>query len=184
MATENRTSGRISRYSGRRSLAAVGLILAVAGPIMSLKEGDMRKYLRAYPDVVYGWSLPTVCEGHTGPDVTRTTVFTLQQCQDLKSADLIETFMQLDKCMRLDMEINQLAAFLLLAINNGAARVCRSTIPTKVKQYRMPEACATILEFYKAGGKDCRDRANNCYGIVLRRQDEYTLCMTPSPLAT
>lgn len=69
-------------------------------------------------------------------------------------------------------------AFSNLSYNVGAGAVCRSSIVGKVQAKRYEAACNTILDFYKAGGKDCRVRANNCYGVWLDRQRMNRLCLT------
>ena len=68
-------------------------------------------------------------------------------------------------------------AYNMLGYNVGADAVCRSSIPVKVQAEKYEAACNTILDFYNAGGKDCRPRNSGCYGVWLRRQEEHALCL-------
>ena len=71
-------------------------------------------------------------------------------------------------------------AYVDLAYNVGAAAVCKSSIPKKLKAGQYAEACKTILDFDKItlNGKrvSCRDRKNNCRGIIKDRQRVYKMC--------
>lgn len=165
------------------ALAALALVAcAAATTITHPFEGDVK---HAYPDVVYGWKLPTACRGHTGlaPDGTPLAagqVFTDDECDEMERADLTRTFDGLRPCFGdsalARLNANQLGAFLSLGYNIGPSAVCRSSIPSKVKAGQVAAACATIPEFYKAGGKDCRVASNDCAGIPRRRAAEAALC--------
>ena len=84
------------------------------------------------------------------------------------------------QCLGPDVALHQheYDAYADLTYNVGAGAVCRSTIVPKLRAERYEDACNTILDFYKAGGKDCRVRANNCYGVWLDRQRMTRLCLT------
>ncbi|MDR1311120.1 MAG: glycoside hydrolase family protein [Burkholderiaceae bacterium] len=74
-------------------------------------------------------------------------------------------------------------AFVDLAYNAGVSAVCRSSIPAKLRASDYAGACQTILTFDKRRDREtgrllsCRDPANNCLGIVRRRQETYRKCM-------
>lgn len=171
MATQNNSSSS----PVRRSAAAIAAVVAMAAPFSDRFEGVK---LKAYADVVHGWAVPTVCGGHTGPDVLRDTEYTREQCAQIRDADLTSHLAGLDRCMRLDIPTHELAAFLLLTMNVGPSRVCNSSIPIKLKQYRDAEACATISDFYMAGGRDCRAPENQriCGGIPKSRAVMRSIC--------
>lgn len=175
------TSQKTTGFSGnRRTVTSIAAIIALAASALGGFEG---RVLTAYPDILKGWSLPTICEGHTGPDVYKGLTLTPAQCDDLKSADLYSHYKTLDRCMPMKMTQSQLAAMLLLSINIGPTALCKSSIPNKFKQGRYADACATITEFHFANGLDCTKPASNCRGIPIRRQAERTLCESPSPIA-
>jgi len=69
-------------------------------------------------------------------------------------------------------------AYMNLSYNVGYGNVCKSSIITKINGKQYEAACNTILDFYKASGKDCRVRANNCYGVWLDRLETNKLCLT------
>jgi len=163
-------------------LAACAAATTITHPF----EGDV---LHTYPDVVRGWHLPTACRGHTGlaPDGAPLAAgqdFTPAECDDMEHADLTKTFDGLRPCFGdaalSRLNTNQLGAFLSLAYNIGAGEVCHSSIPGKVKAGQIDAACATILQFHWAAGKDCRDPENRCAGIPRRRAAEFALCERPT----
>lgn len=161
-----------------RSKAAVAVaILAAATTIIKPFEG---RVLHTYPDAVYGWKLPTACDGHTGPELHAGQTFTPAECDEMRNADLTKTFDGLAPCFgTAKLSNNEWGAYLALAYNLGDTAVCHSSIPAKVMAGRHADACATIEEFYNAGGKDCRIAANNCGGIPRRRAAEHALCVRP-----
>lgn len=158
---------------GKVAAGVAAAVVAAAIPIVSKFEGKVN---RAYPDVVQGWKLATVCYGHT-KGVQKGDVFTDSECEEFRNADLTSIYDDLADCLPIEtMTINQQAAFLSLSYNGGARMVCVSSIPKKLKAGQFALACATISDFYKAGGKDCRIAANNCSGIIRRRAAERALC--------
>jgi lysozyme len=78
-------------------------------------------------------------------------------------------------------------ALMSLALNVGAAVVCRSSIPAKLRAGDYAAACATFLEFNKfcsrprmlvAGKRVCPPGAlKPLPGLTKRRQQEYRMCM-------
>lgn len=175
-------SERIQTSSRAGALTALALAACAAcTTIIRPFEGTVT---HTYPDVVYGWKLPTACRGHTGTFNGAPLVagqdFTLAECDEMESADLRKTFDAEAACMDVaKLNANQLGAFLSLGFNIGAGKVCSSSIPRKVKAGQIAAACATIAEFDKANGKDCHLAASNCYGIIRRRSAESALCAQP-----
>jgi len=165
--------------------ALAALVLAGLGAATTITHPFEGNVTHTYPDVVYGWKLPTSCRGHTGlgPDglpMHAGQEFTQAECDELEHADLTKTFDGLRPCFGdaalVKLNPNQLGAFLSMGYNMGAGAVCRSSIPGKVRAGRLDSACATIGQFVFAGGKDCRDPANHCAGIPRRRAAEQALC--------
>lgn len=56
------------------------------------------------------------------------------------------------------------------AYNVGTSAACSSTLVRKLKAGDYPGACAELLRWTKAGGRELR-------GLVTRRQAEYRTCM-------
>lgn len=170
---------RIQTSSRAGALSALALAACAAcSTIIRPFEGTVA---HAYPDVVYGWKLPTACRGHTGAfkgvPLAPGQNFTLAECDEMESADLRKTYDAVAACMDVGkLNSNQLGAILSLGFNIGTGAVCRSSIPRKVNAGNSAAACATIAEFYKAGGQDCRQAGSNCRGIIRRRAAESALC--------
>lgn len=74
----------------KRMVAALGAvtILAVSAAGLSANKGFEGTVYKAYPDAVYGWQVPTICEGHTGPDVRKGMTATPAQCAAWHKADM------------------------------------------------------------------------------------------------
>lgn len=158
--------------SPRSKVAAAIAVCALAGSCLAPFEG---RVLHTYPDVVYGWKLPTACDGHTGPELQRGQQFTPAECDELRNADLRKTYDALAPCFHeAKLSDNEMAAYLSLAFNVGAGAVCRSSIPDKVLIGRRIDACNTILQFNRAGGVVM-------LGLVRRRAAENALCLKGKP---
>lgn len=164
----------------KRYAAIAAAVVSLAAPLVAKYEGTV---LKTYPDVVYGWKVPTACEGHTGPELHAGQTFTPAECEAMAHQDLTKEFDELSECMPLDVPTNELAAYLDLAHNIGAGAVCRSSIPKKLKAGDHRAACATITEFRFVGTRDCSlpQFANQCGGIIRRRTAERSLCEGTSP---
>lgn len=161
---------------------AAGLFASIAiitGPIVTHFEG---RVLKTYPDVVHGWKVPTACDGHTGPELHAGQTFTPAECDEMRNADLRETYDGLLPCMGdIPMPDNELAAYLSAGYNLGPAAICRSSIPKKLAAGDHVAACRTLIDFagVKVNGVllSCEIRSNNCYGVFRRRAAESKLCL-------
>lgn len=148
-----------------------------AGTVLKPFEGRMRE---VYPDVVWGWKVPTVCDGHTGPDVVRGAKFTDAECDQLLHADLRKTFDALaaDNCLGdVQLEQYEMAAYISVAYNMGTGTFCKGSFKTKLKAGDHVGACDLIAQYRFANGLDCAIKINNCGGIVRRREAERALCL-------
>jgi lysozyme len=147
---------------------AIAAVCALAGACLAPFEG---RVLHTYPDAVYGWKLPTACDGHTGPELRAGQVFTPAECDEMRQADLTKTYDALAPCFgSAQLSDQELAAYLSLAYNVGPRAVCTSSIPVKVKRGLRAQACETITQFNKAAGRVLA-------GLVRRRTAESALCM-------
>ncbi len=155
--------------SPRSKVAAIAAVCALAGAIVAPFEGTV---LHTYPDVVYGWKLPTACRGHTGPELHAGQTFTVAECDEMEQADLRKTYDSLAPCFgSAKLSDQELGAYLSLAFNVGVRAVCESSIPRKAKAGQRVEACQTIDQFNKAGGRVL-------VGLVRRRAAERDLCLS------
>lgn len=90
---------------------------------------------------------------------------------------------QLRKCFGHEtvMYQHEWDAFVRLAHNVGAVKVCGSSIVPKVRRGDYIAACDAILTFNKAIGKDCSVRSNGCYGVWLDRLATHKICTEGYP---
>jgi GH24 family phage-related lysozyme (muramidase) len=66
------------------------------------------------------------------------------------------------------------AAITDVSYNTGAG--CNSGMIRNLKAGKPVAACKSILDWKRAGGKDCSIRSNGCYGVWDRRLKMYPLC--------
>jgi lysozyme len=141
-------------------LSAAGLLLLLA----SLGGYEGTRYV-AYRDIAGIW---TVCEGVTGDDVIRGKVYTPDECRALLTKHVYRYEADLERCVRAPMSESRRIGLLHLIYNIGPTAFCRSTLARRLNAGD-PDACAEISRWTFVAGKDCRVPANNCGGIVQRR---------------
>ncbi len=144
------------------ALAATG-ILAAAAVVVTKWEG---KHNEVYLDPV---GIPTVCYGHTGPDVKPGLRFTNSECEALLREDLLEAKRIVNRCIPRPMRPHQEAALISAAFNIGPKVVCGSTLQRKALAGDWAGACAELGRWKFAKGRVFK-------GLILRRADERALC--------
>jgi lysozyme len=152
------------------ALAGVGLAASVAAIFMMPHEGE-KHY--AYKDSIGVW---TICRGHT-KDVKAGDVATQKQCdawyvEDVKHAEAVY-----NKLVKVNHHHNVKAAAISFIFNLGEGNFRKSTLLKKLNAGDAVGACKQFPRWHYAGGRDCRVRSNNCYGLVERRQKEMELCL-------
>lgn len=158
--------------SPRTKAGAAAAVIALAVACLAPFEG---RVLHTYPDPVYGWKVPTACDGHTGPELSPGQRFTPAECDEMRAADLEKTWDGLAPCLgNVVLSNNEAAAYLSLAYNVGPRAVCASSIPRKLRAGQRIAACNTIPEFNRAGGQVL-------LGLVRRRAAEQALCLKGLP---
>lgn len=142
----------------------------IAYQFLSEKEGV--KY-RAYLD---SSGIPTICMGHT-EGVKLGDVATPAQCEQYFSEDVKQAEIIVRQLVRVPMTEPQRAAVIsFCAYNIGQGKCQTSTFIKKLNAGDKAGACAEIRRWIFDRGEDCRIRANNCYGQVIRREQEQELC--------
>lgn len=58
----------------------------------------------------------------------------------------------------------------------GVGNWQKSSMLVNLKQGKYAQACNSLLKWYKAGGRDCRVRSNNCYGVWTRQLERHKQC--------
>lgn len=175
------------RYKGRRTLSAAVLALIAAGAGTTaiyhqfLDEKEATR-LTAYQD---GRGIWTVCAGLTrihGRPVTPSDRLSAAECAQLDAAEQSRGLAKMESMVRPDVWATlspaSRAGIASFCVHNiGSAKCAESTFLRELNAGRRNSACGEITKWIRDGGKDCRDRANNCAGQVVRRQQEDELCL-------
>lgn len=118
--------------------------------------------------------IPTICFGHTGPDVTPGRVATRAECEALLSADLARAYEGVRRCITTPMRDHQAAALTSFTYNVGAAALCRSTLAQYANAGDWARACAELDKWVFA-------KKRRLPGLVKRRAEERALCEGRQP---
>jgi lysozyme len=161
-----------------RIIATVAAALGIGAGTVSILVDDTvqaegRRYT-AYQDSGGVW---TVCDGITGPAVVRGRTYTDAECDDLLIENLIDHCRPVLQGL-VDPREGEIIAWCDFAYNAGVGAFQNSTGRRLQNQGERDLSCQQILRWVYVAGKDCRIRANNCYGIVIRRQHQYERCMS------
>lgn len=150
----------------RKTLAAV--IGAPAAALLLVMVPQLEDTKRdPYLDIV---KVPTVCTGHTGPEVVMGVRKTDAECAALLDGDLVKAATPLVACMpQIKADPYFTAATVSLAFNVGPKAVCDGSVGRAFRAGRPAEGCAAISRFVYAGGRIVP-------GLVNRRRVERQLC--------
>ncbi|HAS1725614.1 TPA: lysozyme [Enterobacter cloacae] len=161
------------------SAAMLGLLAAGASAPVLMSQFQEEKEgtsLIAYPDAGGIW---TICGGVTrvdGKPVVKGMQLTRQQCDKIDKAEQAKALAWVEKNVRVPLTDPQkvgIASF--CPWNIGPGKCLPSTFWRKLNAGDRTGACAEIKRWIYDGGRDCRIRSNNCYGQVLRRDQESEL---------
>lgn len=155
-----------ARLVGLIGVPATTIVLAVVPKV----EGTI---LRGYRDPI---GVVTACTGHTKTAVLGRP-YSREECEKLLVEDLIAHAEPVLRCAGTLEQLGtyRMAAAVSFTFNVGGPAFCASTFARRLKAGD-PNACEEISRWIMADGKDCRIRANNCYGIVDRRVLERSIC--------
>lgn len=128
--------------------------------------------LTAYPDTGGVW---TICTGHTG-GVRRGDRATSSQCEAYLRSDLGTVLTFLEERVTGDVSLLCKVAIADFAYNVGITAAGRSTLLRHANAGDQVAAAEQFGRWVYVGGKDCRVAANNCGGIVGRRNIQSELC--------
>ena len=145
------------------ALAGASLLAFVAG-----WEGDERV---AYADKL-AYNVPTVCNGHTGPEVRVGDVWTKEQCDAILVKNVTKHGEGLLKCVKVPLNQNQYDALNSWTFNVGVGAACGSTLVKLLNMGKYTEACRELDKWVYAGGKKIK-------GLANRRSAERELCLRP-----
>jgi len=148
----------------RARVAVAGLVISASTLVgIAVHEGYIGQ---AYQDPVGIW---TIGFGETlgvKPGQTTTPVRSMVQLLDSATSHA----QGMVKCINVPLHQYEYDAYLSFTYNVGVGAFCRSTLVKKLNAGDYEGACAQLLNWVYAGGKEFR-------GLVTRRQQEYRLCM-------
>ena len=114
-------------------------------------------------------NIPTICYGHTGPDVTPGRTATRAECDALLQGDLAKAYDAVQRCIRVPMTDYQAAALTSATFNIGPKIVCDSTLGRLANAGRWADACKALEKWVYASGRKLP-------GLVKRRAAERAMC--------
>lgn len=137
-----------------------------------LHEKEGMRYV-AYLDGSGVW---TICGGHT-EGVKPGDKATPEQCEQYLREDIASAELIVKRLVKVPMTEPQRAGVIsFCAYNIGQGKCQTSTFLRKLNAGDKAGACAEIRRWIFDRGEDCRIQANNCYGQVIRRDQEKELC--------
>jgi len=83
----------------------------------------------------------------------------------------------LRQCIKVPLHQHEWDSFVQMSYNIGATAFCNSTLVKKLNAGDYVGACNEMMRWTWAAGRDCSIRANGCYGLYLRREQERKLCL-------
>lgn len=134
-------------------------------------EGYREQAYRPLPGDV-----PTAGFGTTGPDITDSTRLPVVPALQRALADVQKFEGGVKECVKVPLHQHEYDAFVKFSYNVGTRAFCNSTMVRKLNAGDYAGACAEFDRWTMFQGRDCRVRANGCYGLVTRRQAERALC--------
>jgi len=150
----------------RALVAAVVVSVAGVGWIAT-HEG---KRNRAYADPAHGWTVPTICYGHT-----KTTVRGMwlddKQCLALLEKDAQEAAAAVLRLVKVPLSQGELDAYTSFVFNVGSGNFSRSTLLKYLNAGDRVAACNQLLRWDYAG-------AVRLAGLTARRKSERDLCLS------
>ena len=162
--------------SGRARTVVAALTLSASALVgIALHEGYTDRAVQPLPGDV-----PTVGFGTTtrpdGSPVRLGDTTTPPQALARALADVQRFEGALRQCVRVPLHQHEYDAYLSFAYNVGAGAFCASTMARRLNAGDYAGACAEFDRWTFFKGRDCRDPAHRCAGLVKRRADERARC--------
>lgn len=147
------------------------LAASIAAPVTMQHEG-LR--LKAYLDSA---SVPTICYGET-ENVRLGDAKTERECDKMFEARL--GYFSYQVWLNTDIALPPVvhASVTSFTYNIGVGGYKKSQVREKFNAGDLRGGCQAMMNWYRAGGKDCRIKSNNCYGLITRRMAERDMCLS------
>lgn len=141
----------------------------------AVREGEVR---HTYVDRLgKGGNVLTYCYGATA-GAKEGQIYTHEECLASLQDQALKHATEVQACLPIGLPDKTAAAFYDVGYNIGSSGLCKSSISRKAKSGDLVGACKAIGLYVYSNGRDCRVKANNCFGIAKRRQDEMSLCLS------
>lgn len=151
----------------KRRAVVAALAVALAAPA----EGLRRVAYYDPPGIL------TVCRGHTGPDVVKSKVYSVAECDALMDKDMHKAVETVERCAP-GLPPHVAAAFADAAYNLGPAIACdtkHSTAARLLAAGKVADACRQLPRWDKARVASVQV---SLPGLTKRRGEEMQLCLT------
>ncbi|WCD56083.1 SAR endolysin [Caulobacter phage BL198] len=147
-------------------IAAMVVVGAAGTGLIKQSEGIRYK---SYLDDA---GIPTICTGHTGPEVKLGQFKTQEECDSLLKQDLLRHSAAVNKCVNYPLTQYQYDAVVSFTFNVGPTAFCRSTMARKINAGDLQGAAAEFPKWNKVtiDGKRVVSR-----GLSARRDRERAL---------
>lgn len=150
------------------SRKAIALALATA---LAIPAEGLRQVMYFDPP-----GIPTVCYGHTGPDVDKNKVYSLAECKALLDKDMLHAIKIVESC-KPNLPAKTLAAWSDAVFNLGPTIVCdqsKSTAARLLAAGQLRQACEQLPRWDKSR---IAGVAVTLPGLTKRRAAEMKLCL-------
>lgn len=164
------------QFQARTRYKALPLTLIPALLLSLHHPGPASEGSTSLPYRLQGERYWTVCAGITGPNVDPHHIYSSGECNTLETNYGIALGKSIQACLREPLSWNEWLAYMHFGWNTGPGAFCHSAALRLVNNGQHVAACRALDHFFRASGRDCRIRSNNCYGIVPRRQWEIDTC--------
>jgi lysozyme len=158
--------------------AALGLSLGTASVLVGDWIADEGWRLQVYRDSA---GIPTVCAGHTGPDVRMGDRWTEDECIGITVHDIVRHCGPVMQRL-VDPTPGEVVAWCNFAGNAGVQAFIQSTGLRLQQAGQRVAACEQLLRwvYITVDGRklDCRDPKNNCRGLPDRRDRQMARCLS------
>lgn len=147
----------------------------IMNQFLNEKEGN---HLVAYAD---GKGIWTICRGITsisGKPVKKGMRMTQAQCDLLNDKEAEKSLQWVQQNIPFPLNpVQEVGIASFCPYNIGPTKCKGSTFFKLMQKGEWKAACKQIPKWVFDGGKNCNIRSNNCYGQVLRREQEEYLCL-------
>lgn len=158
-------------------VAASALALSAAGLVALVNE---ESFTSTAVIPVKG-DRPTVGFGSTfrddGSPVQMGDTITPQKALARTMAHVAKDESGLRDCVKAPMTQGEWDILSKFAYQYGVRATCKSSIVSNINAGKYAQACEVYRKYTYVAGRDCKVRANKCYGVVIRAEERYQSCM-------